>query len=302
VISELMSIDGYSSLPGAGHDSLGDINPELTRSLARNTAAFLNEFSAQEIAEFKGSDSNGEETAARWFTLVSTDPTSAEALAGAVYREKADGIHDALKGHDVVDIARRSGQLQGLLDTGLDNAALERTGDREQAKQEADALRGKVLGVVGHYLGKAGTVPGLDPVEIADKIISGPLSPSTEPVQSQQITTYGVDPQTNGGAWLLARYEMTSALVESGRLKVEDLPAGIRDDSTDPPRLRSPAEFRSASYGQIAGSYTQATASVPGVGKLQDDYLRDYSDSYGYMQREYTFETSGGLNTKLGIS
>jgi hypothetical protein len=301
VVSDLMDIDGWKTLPDSDHDALGDINPVLARSLARDTAAFLPEFSDQEIAFFKGTDTTGEKMAARWFTLVSTDPTAAEALAGAVYREKADGIHDQLNHPtDVVDIARRSGQLQGLLDVGLDNAALERTGDKTEAKQQADALRGKVLGVLGQYLSKAGSIPGLDPVQTADDILGRVLSPNTDPVEPQQIKTYGVDPRANGGAWLLARYEMTSALVESGQIKVEDLPDLIRNDG-NPPRLKSPAEFRSTNYTRIQGEYERATAGVPGMADLQKAYLGDYSNSYGYMTDNYAPETTQGLQTKLGI-
>ena len=301
VVSQLMDIDGWKTLPNADRDALGAVNPALARSLARDTAAFLKDFSDPEIAFFKGPDTTGEKMATRWFTLVSTDPTAAEALAGAVYREKADGIHHQLTDPtNVVDIARRSGQLQGLLDAGLDNAALERTGDKTQAKQQADALRGKVLGVLGQYLGKAGSIPGLDPVQTADNILGRVLNPNTDPVEPQQIKTYGVDPRANGGAWLLVRYEMTSALVESGQIKVKDLPEKIRDDG-NPPRLKSPAEFRSLSYNDASGAYVRATAGVPGMADLQKAYLGDYSNSYGYMTDNYAPETTEGLQTKLGI-
>jgi hypothetical protein len=304
VMSQLMDIDGRKSLPHPDSDALGQVNPELARSLVRDTAAFFKEFS-DPGAEFFTSKakgmSDGEEVGARWFTLVSTDPTAAEALAAAVYREKVDGLHAQLHNPtEVLDIPRRAGQLQGLLDAGLHNVGMERTGDKEEAKQAADDIRGKALGVVGHYLGKAGTVPGLDPVEIADKILGGLIGPDTTPVDPQQIETYGVDPQANGASRMLIRYEMTNALIESGQIKVEDLPDEIRGHG-NPPRLMSPAEFKSADYNKIAGAYEKSTAGVPGVTQISDKYLTEYSDSYSTVANRRTADIPGELKTKLGI-
>jgi hypothetical protein len=94
-------------------------------------------------------------------------------------------------------------------------------------------------------------------------------------VQPHEVNTVGVDPTSTSGGRLLVRYNFTKALVESGQLKVENLPADIR--STDnPPRLMSPAEFDSKSYKERQDSYKAAIETVPGA----DDKLRDYLSEF----------------------
>jgi hypothetical protein len=301
----------------SGREALGVVNPEIAHSLARDASAFLTEFSDPGAALFstdgKGM-SNGEEVSARFFTLIATDPTAAEALAGAIYRHNVDGVHDALAHPDhVIDQSGRAGQLQGLLDSALHNVAIERTDDKELAKAEADAIRGKALGIASQFLGKGTdqvlgeakkqlpSLPGVDPVDIADKILGRLIGSDTDPVEPQQIRTEGVDTRASGASRLLVRYDITKALVESGQLKPQDLPASIRSDG-DPPRLKSPAEFMTRDYNSIADSYEVATGKAPGAARIQDKYLAEYSDRQNRVVDQRLAEDRNELKPKLGIS
>jgi hypothetical protein len=307
VITQEMDIDGGQYL-WSPKDSLGQVNPEIARSLARDTAAFLKEFSDPGASLFtteaKGMR-DGEVVAARFFTLVATDQTAAEALAGAIYRHNVDGVQDALAHPDhVIDQSGRAGQLQGLLDSALHNVAIERTDDKEQAKAEADAVRAKALGVVSQFAGQvkweAPKIPGVDPVDMADEFLGRFNTMNTEPVEPQQIKTFGVDTRASGAARLVVRYDITTALVESGQLKVEDLPQQIRT-SDDPPRLKSPAEFRSENYNAVADVYRSATTTIPAADKLENDYLNEYSSRITEARGKYLADDRTELKTKLRI-
>jgi hypothetical protein len=141
------------------HPALGVVNPEITRSLARDASAFLTEL---------GADYKDLETNARLFTLIATDPTATDALAGSIYRHHINGIQDAVAhGNDVLN-GSPAGRLQGLLGAAVQNVALERGADLTQAKAEADALRSKILGIVSDFATKGLKVkipsgPGMGP-------------------------------------------------------------------------------------------------------------------------------------------
>jgi hypothetical protein len=98
---------------------------------------------------------------------------------------------------------------------------------------------------------------------------------------------------------LLVRYDITKALIESGRLKPEELPESIR--AGDPPRLKSPAEVASRAYNTIADVYGVATAKVPGAAQIQDKYLAEYSDRRVNVLISRQAEGKEGLKSKLGL-
>ncbi|TCC37478.1 hypothetical protein E0H75_40795 [Kribbella capetownensis] len=301
----------------SGREAVGVVNPEIARSLAHDTAAFLKEFS-DPAADLFTTDAkgmtDGQKVTARFFTLVATDPTAAEALAASIYRYNVDGIHDELAhpGH-VLDHAHRAAQLDIMLDSALNNVALERTDDKELAAAEANAIRGKALGIVSQFLGKGTdqllgevkkelpSIPGVDPVDIADRILGRFIGSDTEPVEPQQIKTEGLNTRATGAPLLLIRYNITQALVESGQLDVNDLPEAIRSSDV-PPRLKSPAEFRPSQYNDLADTYKTATGTLPGGKSLEDDYLKAYTEITALDQDKYRADSRDGLKNKLGIS
>jgi hypothetical protein len=183
---------------------------------------------------------------ARLFTLIATDPTSTDALAGAVYRHDIDGIRDTLAhGTDVLNAAP-AGRLHGLLNAAVQNVAIERGADAEEAKAESDALRSKILGLVAGVGTKAvgseiDTIPGIDPVDMADKLLGRLNTIDTSPVDPQQIKAEGIDVSTPTGSRLIPRYNITKALIESGNARVGTSASATSDRTR---RIRTPGRRR----------------------------------------------------------
>ncbi|WP_405062856.1 hypothetical protein OG474_14795 [Kribbella sp. NBC_01505] len=304
VLKQLMDMPGAGI--GAPEEALGVINPELTRALARDAAGFMNEFSAGGAKTFvvEGVDNmySGEMVAARFFTLVATDDKSAEALAGAVYRNNVDGIHQAMTDEEHAgDLGRRNAQLQGLLDTALRNAALEETDSRAAAEENMAEVRGNALGVVGTMLDAIPGMPGgvEGSIGIADKILDRYLSTETPTVEPYQIRTYGIDSTAYSSPGLITRYEFAKALVETGKLDPEDLPSAVRSNDI-PPRLKSPAEFEAENYSVAADSYDEAVARTSS-GALQAKFMKHHSEVYDRAIANFRAEDREQLHEKLGI-
>lgn len=292
-----------------GREAVGVVNPEIARSLAHDAAAFLTEFSDPAAEVFtstaQGMD-DGQVVVARFFTLVATDATAAGALAGSIYRYNVNGIRDELAhpGH-ITQHAGRAAPLDIMINSALYNVALERTGDKELAAAEASAIRGKALGIVSEFvrlgpLGDVHSLPGVDPVAIADQILGRFISPDTGAVNPQQIRTEGVDTRATAAHLLLIHYNITKALVESGKLDVHELAPNIRSSDV-PPRLKSPADFRVKLHLELIDDYKAETGKVPGGMSLADAYINTYTPIIAKDNDRYLAETPAGLKIKLGI-
>ncbi|GAA1559687.1 hypothetical protein GCM10009804_15650 [Kribbella hippodromi] len=254
--------------------ALGVVSPEIARSLARGAAAFLDDL---------GNDESKELASGRLFTLVATDPVAAESLAGAIYLSNVAGIHDTLKhpvGGRYVVGADPAGRLQALLESAFVNVAVELNADRTEAAQAADALRAKALGAAAGFVTKGldaelPSFPGLDPVDLLDRMLGRLSSGDADPAQPQTVTFDGINPTGATGGPLIVRYNFTKALIESGHLRVEDLPDELRH-SGHPPRLRSPAEIPSDERSTLEALYIDAVSTVPGAAKKLESYLTEY--------------------------
>jgi hypothetical protein len=295
VFSTEMDIGGGKSV--GAHPEIGVVNPEFTRSLARDAAASLDQLADPDPKKMIVS--------ARLFTLIATDPTSAEALGGAVYRHDVDGIRDALAHDTGVLNGAPAGRLHGLLNAAVQNVAMERGADAEEAKAEREALQSKIFGLVSGVGTKVvdtgiDTIPGIDPVDMADKLL-GRLNPiDTSPVDPQHIKFGDVDVSTPTGSRMMHRYNLTKALLESGELKLEDLPSELRT-SEPHPRLKSPGEFPSEDYDGISDEYHRSNESVPGVGDLQETYLSEFSAQESGIAEAYTADDPKEVKKKLGV-
>jgi hypothetical protein len=71
--------------------------------------------------------------------------------------------------------------------------------------------------------------------------------------------------------------------------------------SDDPPRLKSPAEFRSYEFDLISDQYDHSNAAVPGVGVVQEKYLNELTAQMAGTAGQYGAEDAGEINTKLRI-
>jgi hypothetical protein len=281
----------------SGREALGVVNPEIARCLARDASAFLTEL---------GGDYKKLETNARLFTLIATDPTATDALAGAIYLHHINGIQDAIAhGNDVLNGAP-AGRLQGLLGAAVQNVALERGEDLTQAKAEADALRGKILGTVSDFVTKGlkveiPSVPGVDPVDMADKFLGRLITMENGPVEPQQINTGGIDTTDPTGARTLARYNFAKALIDAGKLKVEDLNPEIRT-ADNPPRLKMPSEFETYRYDNVGQYYDQGIDMVPEAAKVTGKYLDEFSVQSVNVALQFAAQDEEQVKSKLGVN
>lgn len=202
---------------------------------------------------------------------------------------------------DAYDFAARAGQLQGLLDSALQNAALERTDSLADAQARAAEIRGDALAVVGIVLDATPALPGglEGSVGIADKILGHYLSSETPSVEPRQIQTYGIDNRAYSSEGLVVRYEFAKALVESGKLKLEDVPANALADGS-PPRLKSPAEVMPKDYNDLVIAYDRAASRSP-AGATQGDFLKAYQKIYDRAIGERRADSRGDLYDRVGI-
>ncbi|MDX2973968.1 TPR repeat region-containing protein [Kribbella solani] len=261
-------------LAKATRPALGVVSPEITRSLARGIAAFIDEVA---------NDESNEQASARLFTLVATDPLAAESLAGAIYLQNVAGIHDTLRhpvGGRFVVGADPAGRLQALLEAAFINVAFELNADTAEAAKAADELRGKALSAVAGFVTKGfGTelpsFPGLDPVDMLDRILAHAISGGGDPAEPQTVKFDGINPAGATGGALIVRYNFLKALIESGQLKLGDLPDDLRS-KTNPPHLRSPAEIASWDRSKLAERYIDSVSSVPGAAEKLTSYLDEY--------------------------
>ncbi|GAB3954946.1 hypothetical protein GCM10029976_098320 [Kribbella albertanoniae] len=293
----------------SGREAVGAVNPEIARSLARDAAAFLTEFSDPAAKVFTSTApkmDDGQVVGARFFTLVATDRSAAEALAGSIYRYNVNGIRDELAhpGH-VTRHAGRAAQLDIMMNSALHIAALEHTVDKELAAAEASAIRGKALGIVNEFielgpLGDVRNLPGVDPVDISDRILGRFINSDTGAVDPQQIRTEGVDTRATAAHLLLIHYNITKALVESGKLDVHQLAPDMRSSGV-PPRLLSPADFRENEYFDLIDAYKAETGKVPGGTSLADAYIKTYTPILAKDNERYLADNPAGLKNKLGI-
>ncbi|MDX3006261.1 hypothetical protein PWY87_31585 [Kribbella solani] len=256
--------------------ALGIVNPEITRSLARDAATFLTEL---------GTTTNRDTVSMRLFMLISTDSRSADALAAAIYLHNIAGIHavlgDSRRAEPNGDTA---GRLQGLLDAALRNVAFEMTHDKQQAAADADALRGKILNLIADIATRGYTdgtgkelpsFPSLNPVEIAEALLGRLSSRDVDAALLHEATTDGINPADYTSGRALVRYNFTRALIESGKLRIEDLPLTLQS-SDHPPRLKSPAEFQNQLHSTLSGYYDKVIDQIPGASKELNAYIGEY--------------------------
>lgn len=240
---------------------LGVVNPMITRALARNAAGLLTALGGE----------NEELSTARLFTLIGTDTESAEALAGAIYLHNLAGIHSSLKDPNrVLRDADPAGRLQGLLDAAFHNVAVERNEDVAQAQENADKIRGQVLGIASAIITRGWKdaldkelpdFPGLDPVDLLDRLLGRLLSKQNENVEPYAVVVAGVNPAGSTGGPTLVRYNFTKALLDSGQLTLNDLPKALWA-SGNPPQLLSPADVSDLQWPGLQDLYNKAVEQV----------------------------------------
>ncbi|WP_432887933.1 hypothetical protein ACQPYH_06330 [Kribbella sp. CA-245084] len=277
--------------------ALGVVSPEIARSLARGVAAFLRDLATNDSRDL---------ASARLFTLIATDKAAAESLAGAIYLDNVTGIHNTLKHPGVgqyVKDADPAGRLQALLEAALTNVALELNQDKAKAQVAADELRGKALSAITGFVTKGldaelPSFPGLDPVAILDQLLGRLTSGHADPSQPQTVKFAGVNPVGATGGPLIVRYNFTKALIESGQLKVEDLPDDLRSKGI-PPHLTSPAERGNLLQQDLEALYIEAVAKVPRASEKLTSYLIEYRSTIAKVLLNCQSDSTQEFNEKI---
>ncbi|WP_439029712.1 hypothetical protein [Gordonia terrae] len=158
------SHDGYGALmdiPGiADNQSIGELNPELVRTLAESLKPYagelggdqdqslpgFNDVPGQNVIHSPGTDNF--EGSSRIFGLLATDETAAKTFYSEVYSQIADEAARYGADPNAGDAAHRlalMSHLRGLADEGLLYAAHDKAGDDFAAAKSAYELKGKIL-------------------------------------------------------------------------------------------------------------------------------------------------------------
>ncbi|MFC5749786.1 hypothetical protein [Actinomadura rugatobispora] len=152
----------------AGLDSMGMINPELSRGLGNIAVAYLDDFAAlqddAETTSFAGGDLEvAYDARARFFELVAGDAGAATHLSAAVETFEHNNLlayAGVPRENAASEFGAANARLRAYLDAGLLNEAMDRTGNAHDAAADAAfrELNGQTLvsGVLKETIGNFG--------------------------------------------------------------------------------------------------------------------------------------------------
>lgn len=220
-------MDGVGTSGVPEQSSLGQVNPEITQSLARSFGAFVVDFAAAEPSEGDQDTGTGVDTLdfltrVRFTTLLGTDPVAGAGMAAAMYAYEDEQLAGyAADPGSASEVAAQTGRLRGIVEAGLTNAGMDITSNRHDAEERADTMLAEGLGAL------ASTMP--NPVakgfaQLVASVISEAAAGGSSAGQPESILEA---PQTTSEQ----TFAQTSAVAEAM------LATGMLDQSALPPTL-----------------------------------------------------------------
>ncbi|MCJ0906384.1 hypothetical protein [Rhodococcus sp. ARC_M6] len=271
-----------------GDLSIGQLNPIFTQQVAGALAPYVGDMVGvdEKYTGTGGFGDLGPVEATRVFALLDGDPKAGgiingAALAQASALDKAFAV-GAVNGEDSWLLGYSSGNLHALVEAGLGAEVVDRNLDSEAADAALRQQRSEAYGV-SQWLaaGVVSFIPGgavINPLAnsvalmLQDDYVNGAgAAVSATPSYSGESFTTGL------GIDNIRMHSMLSALVEDGRVDVNDLNQGLVRDG----RLMTLDEMdRAVGLDRTVGMIPNAleTAGVSGIDRL--DYLR-VADSAG---------------------
>ncbi|MBE1532091.1 TPR repeat region-containing protein [Actinomadura algeriensis] len=281
---------------GPGGDSMGMLNPELSRGFADVAVKYLDEFAAEQDDPARTSFGGGnlelayeDGARARFFELVAGDEDAAAYLTGAVLTHEATRLNGYVAGGGEGDAqyGRANGMLRGYLDAGMLNEAMDRTGDERTAVTDAAARQangstfasGMIKETVGNVFpwGRVAKVVIGTGNEIWRAGVRAQPGPSTPLIQAPNGERVGRTDLEQGGL-----LNLVSAAVTDGRISAADVPDVLRSGDPD-----APVKL----YGQVPGHERRAAEDA--AAELLDDVLPGYRDLLEKQEDAYSDAFNG---------
>lgn len=230
---------------GDGRSSLGEVNPELTRSIAGAMSPYVIDMVTDDprLAYHDSFDSLGPVETTRIFSLLDSDPHAGTLISGHALAA-ADEIDRAFARSDVdpppITLGETSGRLRAVVEGGLRTELGDRLSDSDEAKSDRAATR------AGHFgAGQAITATGLSylpppwgiaasgAVYTAGALVSGDIIDangnltdrfSESPEARFRLSQYEAGPDQVRMTDNEIKYTILTELVDSGRVPITELP------------------------------------------------------------------------------
>ncbi|WUH98888.1 hypothetical protein OHR68_36155 [Spirillospora sp. NBC_00431] len=270
--------------------SMGMINPELSRSFANVAIKYLDDFAAlQNDPKQTGFDGGNLEVAygdrARFFELVAGDKGAAQHLAAGVEVFERNNLNEFVVdgGEGAAEYGAPNARLRAYLDAGLLNEAMDRTGNANEAATDAatrqrnakhftSGLLKETVGNLGPWGGVAKTVIGVSNEVYRYDVASGFKAPSVEihlPNGKQQSRTDLTQE---------SMLSMVDAAVRDGKIPLKDVPDVLRTGDEGAP-IKRHDEVDGADRDKARDAARDLLkAAAPEYEALLDDQERAYSD------------------------
>ncbi|MFB4319830.1 hypothetical protein [Actinomadura sp. 21ATH] len=288
----------YASLTDTGvggKDSMGMVNPELSRGFAKIGITYLDDFARlQDDPDRTAYGSGNLEVAygdrARFFELIAGDEGAARHLIAGVEAYEHHGLNGYVTDPGQDGASRFGGanaRLRAYLDAGLLNEAMDRTGNRHDAAMDAQLreVNGKTF-ASGFIKETVGNVPVFGSIA---KALIGVGKEAYRYDFRGAIATPGMEIQLPNGQQQYSRAGLTretmltviDAAVRDGRIELDDVPEVLRGEGGADRPIRRLDEVPGSELDRAEdAARALLDESVPGFRDLLEVQEREYADVF----------------------